>query len=65
MYLSGLSGYPLGRDIIELDAALPSGITEGMSCEAMKLFLYRVGWLASRLAQEERMQKTNIRDRIS
>ena len=42
-YLSGLSGYPLGHDIIDSDAALPSGITEGMSCESMKLFLYRVG----------------------
>ena len=29
MYLSGLSGYPLGRDVIEWDAAWLSGITEG------------------------------------
>ena len=36
-----------------------------MSCEAVKRFLYRVNYLASRLVQEERMQKTNIRDRIS
>ena len=38
VYLSGLSGYPLGRDVIEWDAAWLSGITEGMSCEAMKPF---------------------------
>ena len=45
MYLSGLSGYLLGRDVIEWDAAWLSGITEGiqyMSCEAVKPFLYRV-----------------------
>ena len=42
VYLSGLSGYPLGRDVIEWDAAWLSGITEGMSCEAVKPFLYRV-----------------------
>ena len=41
MYLSGLSGYLLGRDVIEWDAAWLSGITEGMSCEAVKPFLYR------------------------
>ena len=42
MYLSGLSGYPLGRDVIEWDAAWLSGITEGMSYEAVKPSLYRV-----------------------
>ena len=44
MYLSGLSGYLFGRDVIEWDATWLSGITitEGMSCEAVKPFLYRV-----------------------
>ena len=36
-----------------------------MSCEAVKLFLHRVSQLASRLVEEEMMQKMNIRDRIS
>ena len=39
MYLSELSGYPLGRDVNEWDAAWLSGITEAMSSEAMKTFL--------------------------
>ena len=39
MYLLGLSGYPLRGDVIEWDATWLSGITEGMSCEAVKPFL--------------------------
>ena len=31
MYLSGLSGYLLGRDAIEWDAARLSGITKGIA----------------------------------
>ena len=42
MYLSGLSGYLLGHDVIEWDAAWLFGMMEGMSCEAVKPFLYRV-----------------------
>ena len=30
VYLSGLSGYPLGRDTIEWDAAWLSGVTKGI-----------------------------------
>ena len=41
MYLSGLSDNPLGRDVIEWDAARHV-IREAMSCEAVKPFLYRV-----------------------
>ena len=41
VYLSGLSGNPLGRDVIEWDAARRV-IREAMSCEAVKPFLYRV-----------------------
>ena len=55
----------MGRDVIEWDAAWLSGITEGMSCEAVKPFLYRMSYLASRLVQEEGMEKTNVRDKIS
>ena len=32
--------------------------------EVVKPFLYRVSQLASRLAQEERMQKTNIMEAV-
>ena len=42
MYLSGLSGYLLGRAVIEWEAVWLSGTTEGMSCEAVKPFFYRV-----------------------
>ena len=38
VYLSGLSGYRLGRNVIEWDAAWLSGITEGVTCEVMKPF---------------------------
>ena len=36
MYLSGISGYPFGRDVIEWAVAR---VTEGMSCEAVKLLV--------------------------
>ena len=40
--VSGLSDYLLGHDVIEWNAASLPGITEGMSCEAVKPFWYRV-----------------------
>ena len=52
-------------DVIEWDATWLSGITEGMSCKAVKPLLYRESELARRLAQKESMHKTNVRDRIS
>ena len=45
-YVSGLFDYLLGRDVIEWDAASLLGMTEGMSCEAVKTFWYRVRYLA-------------------
>ena len=38
VYLSGLLDYLMGRDVIEWDAASLSGMTQGMSCKAVKPF---------------------------